>query len=87
MKYNYWSPFANKEYAMHQLKLIARNFQTIVHLLCGFDLIGIGLLGHLPDEVLARTRTVGIPMAGEFDSLNVAATSGIALHHLVFGRV
>jgi hypothetical protein len=47
MKYNYWSPFANKEYAMHQLKLIARNLQTIVRLLCGFDVIGIGLLAML----------------------------------------
>ena len=36
----------------------------------------------LPDPLLARTRTVGIPMADGFDSLNVATTSGIALHHL-----
>jgi tRNA G18 (ribose-2'-O)-methylase SpoU len=36
----------------------------------------------LPREVLARTRTVSIPMSGGFDSLNVATTSGIALHHL-----
>lgn len=36
----------------------------------------------LPAEVLARCRTVSIPMAGGFDSLNVATTSGIALHHL-----
>ena len=38
----------------------------------------------LAAEVLARTRTVGIPMAGGFDSLNVATTSGIVLHHLAF---
>ncbi|MBB3811327.1 RNA methyltransferase [Pseudochelatococcus contaminans] len=37
----------------------------------------------LPDDVLARCRTVSIPMHGTFDSLNVATTSGIALHHLV----
>lgn len=42
----------------------------------------------LPDDVLARCRTVAIPMRstamhGTFDSLNVATTSGIALHHLV----
>lgn len=47
----------------------------------------------LPDDVLARCRTVSIPMSpfsvsssamsGAFDSLNVATTSGIALHHLV----
>ncbi|MDR3514485.1 MAG: RNA methyltransferase [Azospirillaceae bacterium] len=36
----------------------------------------------LPATVLARTRTVAIPMAGGFDSLNVATTSGIVLHHL-----
>jgi tRNA G18 (ribose-2'-O)-methylase SpoU len=36
----------------------------------------------LPPEVLARTRSVSIPMRGGFDSLNVATTSGIALHHL-----
>lgn len=37
----------------------------------------------LPDGLLARCRTVRIPMSGGFDSLNVATTSGIALHHLV----
>lgn len=36
----------------------------------------------LPDRILARCRTASIPMAGGFDSLNVATTSGIALHHL-----
>lgn len=36
----------------------------------------------LPKETLARCRTVSIPMAEGFDSLNVATTSGIALHHL-----
>ncbi|HEY8383812.1 MAG TPA: RNA methyltransferase [Microvirga sp.] len=36
----------------------------------------------LPGEILARCRTVSIPMAGGFDSLNVATTSGIVLHHL-----
>ncbi len=36
----------------------------------------------LPADVLARVRTVRIPMAGGFDSLNVATTSGIVLHHL-----
>ncbi|WP_114858728.1 TrmH family RNA methyltransferase [Azospirillum brasilense] len=38
----------------------------------------------LPASVLARTRTVRIPMAPDFDSLNVATTSGIVLHHLAF---
>lgn len=36
----------------------------------------------LPHAVLARTLAVRIPMAGDFDSLNVATTSGIALHAL-----
>jgi len=38
----------------------------------------------LADDLLAQARTVRIPMAGAFDSLNVAATSGIVLHHLAF---
>ena len=36
----------------------------------------------LPPDVLARSRTVRIPMPENFDSLNVATTSGIVLHHL-----
>ena len=40
----------------------------------------------LPAAVMARLRTVGIPMAGGFDSLNVATTSGIVLHHLKFAK-
>ena len=36
----------------------------------------------LPAEILARSTTLRIPMAGSFDSLNVATTSGIVLHHL-----
>lgn len=36
----------------------------------------------LPDAVMARARTVRIDMAGGFDSLNVATTSGIVLHNL-----
>ncbi len=40
----------------------------------------------LPDGVLARSRTVRIRMAGGFDSLNVATTSGIVLHHLAAAR-
>ncbi len=39
----------------------------------------------LPAAVLARARTVRIPMAGRLDSLNVATASGIVLHHLAFG--
>jgi tRNA G18 (ribose-2'-O)-methylase SpoU len=36
----------------------------------------------LPAEVIARCRPLGIRMSGGFDSLNVAATSAVALHHL-----
>lgn len=36
----------------------------------------------LPGDILARVRTVRIPMADGVDSLNVAVTSGIVLHHL-----
>lgn len=36
----------------------------------------------LPAALLARARTVRIPMAAGFDSLNVAVASGIVLHHL-----
>jgi len=35
----------------------------------------------LPQELLARLRTMRIEMAEGFDSLNVAAASAIALHH------
>lgn len=36
-------------------------------------------------DVIARAQGIGIPMANGFDSLNVATTSGIVLHHLRFG--
>lgn len=36
----------------------------------------------LEAAVMARAQTVRIPMQGCFDSLNVATTAGIALHHL-----
>lgn len=36
----------------------------------------------LPSSIVARCRAVRIPMAGGFDSLNVAATSAAALHQL-----
>ncbi len=35
----------------------------------------------LSDDVLLRARTIRIPMAPGVDSLNVATTSGIVLHH------
>lgn len=36
----------------------------------------------LPSELMARTRTVRIPMSPGWDSLNVAVAGAIALHHL-----
>jgi tRNA G18 (ribose-2'-O)-methylase SpoU len=36
----------------------------------------------LPPELMRRAATVRIPMAQGWDSLNVAVTSGIVLHHL-----
>ncbi len=36
----------------------------------------------LPSDLLGRLRTVGVPMAGGFDSLNVAVTSALALYQL-----
>lgn len=39
----------------------------------------------LEPAVMARCRTVAIPMAGGFDSLNVAAAGAVALHQLRFG--
>lgn len=36
----------------------------------------------LPDWAIARARGVGIPMAGGFDSLNVAVTSALGLYQL-----
>jgi tRNA G18 (ribose-2'-O)-methylase SpoU len=39
----------------------------------------------LPDAVLARARTLAIPMAQGWDSLNVAAASAIVLHELTRG--
>jgi tRNA G18 (ribose-2'-O)-methylase SpoU len=39
----------------------------------------------LPAQVMSRTRTVRIPMAAGWDSLNVAAASAIMLHELQLG--
>ena len=38
----------------------------------------------LSADLIARATAVGIPMASGFDSLNVATTSGVVLHHLRF---
>lgn len=41
----------------------------------------------LPADILQRTHSLRIAMAAQFDSLNVATTSGIVLHHLTTARV
>ena len=38
----------------------------------------------LSEALLARASTVRVPMADGFDSLNVAVTAGVVLHHLAF---
>lgn len=38
----------------------------------------------LPPALMAKARTVSIPMSGRWDSLNVAVAGGIVLHHLAF---
>lgn len=38
----------------------------------------------LSQALLERAKTVRIPMADGFDSLNVAVTAGVVLHHLAF---
>lgn len=38
----------------------------------------------LPADLVSRVQSVGIPMATGVDSLNVATTSGVVLHHLAF---
>ncbi len=38
----------------------------------------------LPMELMRKCRTVSIPMARGFDSLNVAVASAVVLHHLAF---
>jgi len=55
---------------------IARETSGRVALLLGAE--GPGL----PAEVLDKVRSARIPMAGDFDSLNVATTSGVALYAL-----
>ncbi len=40
----------------------------------------------LSDELLDRAKTISITMAREWDSLNVATTNGIVLHHLRTAR-
>ena len=89
------TPFAQAGSAENLCKLLARNDFSIVALSPGGDvdladfspsartaaLFGAEGPGLAPG-LLARTRTVRIEMAGGFDSLNVATTSGMVLYQL-----
>jgi len=78
--------------------LTRRGFETIALSPSGLDRLAdvrpgprtavlLGAEGPgLPRGLLQRCRTVRIPMATGFDSLNVATTGGIVLHHLVSAR-
>ena len=88
-------PFARLEAGEDALALLAdHGFEAVALSPSGETMLGdlvpppraaalFGTEGEgLAPELLARARTVRIPMAGGFDSLNVATTSGIVLHHL-----
>jgi tRNA G18 (ribose-2'-O)-methylase SpoU len=91
-------PFARLPVGEAAVDLLARNGFTVLALspkgaepLAGLrrpDRAAV-LLGAegpgLPDAVLAKARTVAIPMAPGWDSLNVAAASAIMLHELTMG--
>lgn len=70
------------------IALSPRGVVELADLCCGSKVaVLFGAEGPgLPDAVLAEAQGVRIAMAGGFDSLNVATTSGIALHHLAAQR-
>ena len=89
------TPFARVDPAEDPLALLTRDgFEPLALSPSGAERLGdlrraartavlLGAEGHgLAPGLLARARTVAIPMAPGFDSLNVATTSGIVLHHL-----
>jgi tRNA G18 (ribose-2'-O)-methylase SpoU len=88
-------PFARLDPSQDVLELLAsRSFDVIALSPQGTTSLGavrpadrtavlLGAEGAgLPPEILARAPTVRVTMAAAFDSLNVATTSGIVLHHL-----
>jgi tRNA G18 (ribose-2'-O)-methylase SpoU len=91
-------PFARKGTAEEILALLEKaGFSTFALSPSGSRVLGeimpparaavvLGAEGPgLPRELLVRMTTLRIPMAPDFDSLNVATSSGIALQHF-FGR-
>src|SRR5215472_1265277 len=47
LPYNYWSPFENVTYAIHQAKLVRRNADIVVQYLKTFDWLGLGLIAAI----------------------------------------
>ena len=74
LRHHRYTPLALSPAGRTPLRALARPRRPAV--LLGAE--GPGLAA----DVLARAETIAIPMAGAFDSLNVATTSGIVLHHL-----
>ena len=70
------------------LALSPRGERTLGDVLAGSRVAALfGAEGPgLPLAAMSLARGVRIAMAGGFDSLNVATTSGIVLHHIVAGR-
>jgi tRNA G18 (ribose-2'-O)-methylase SpoU len=69
------------------IALTPRGAETLDALPPGPRALLLGTEGPgLPDAILARTRRVRIDMAPGLDSLNVAVTSGIALHEVYRAR-
>ncbi|MDF1598632.1 RNA methyltransferase [Mesorhizobium sp. YIM 152430] len=67
-----------------QLAMTPRNAEDLANVVPGGrQAIYLGAEGPgLPDDLMARMRRVRIDMEADFDSLNVAAASAIALHRL-----
>jgi tRNA G18 (ribose-2'-O)-methylase SpoU len=92
-------PFARLARGEDPLALLQRHgFATVALSPTGDDLLAnwrparrnavlLGAEGSgLPAGLIARTKSVQIPMSAGCDSLNVATTSGIVLHHLSAAR-
>jgi tRNA G18 (ribose-2'-O)-methylase SpoU len=88
-------PFARLQRGEDGLALLERHgFASVALSPAGETLLSDWRPGHrnavllgaegpgLPPELIGRTRSVRIAMTAGFDSLNVATTSGIVLHHL-----
>jgi len=54
LPYNYWSPFENVAYAVHQAKIIHRNAPLVIQYLKSFDWFGLGLVSAILGYLLAR---------------------------------